>query len=148
LHLNVYLAGEIHSDWRAQLEAGAREEELPVEFSGPVTDHAVSDHVGVEVLGPEEDAFWRDHKAAKINAIRIKGSIERADLIVVKFGEQYRQWNAAFEAGYAHAKGKPLIVLHPPEFTHALKEVDAAAQAVAESTEQVVALLRHLTSAS
>jgi len=148
LHLNVYLAGEIHSDWRAQIEAGAREEELPVEFSGPVTDHAASDHVGVEVLGPEEDAFWRDHKAAKINAIRIKGSIERADLIVVKFGEQYRQWNAAFEAGYAHAKGKPLIVLHPPEFTHALKEVDAAAQAVAESTEQVVALLRHLTSAS
>lgn len=147
MQLTVYLSGEIHSDWRAQIQAGAQKENLPVEFTGPVTDHAASDHVGAEVLGPEEDAFWQDHKAAKINAIRVKGEIERADLVVVKFGEQYRQWNAAFEAGYAHAKGKPLIVLHPPEFTHALKEVDAAAQAVAESSEQVVALLRYLTSA-
>jgi YtoQ family protein len=57
--------------------------------------------------------------------------IEKADVVVVRFGEQYRQWNAAFDAGFAAALRKPLITLHPPEHDHSLKEVDRAAQAVA-----------------
>ena len=145
LDLLVYLAGEIHSDWRNDIINQAEVEGLPLEFLSPVTDHDASDDVGVAVLGPEENDFWKDHKGAGINAIRTRTALERCDVVVVKFGEKYRQWNAAFDAGYAVALGKQLIVIHPPEFTHALKEVDGAAQAVAETPAQVVEILKYVT---
>ncbi|MCG8454748.1 MAG: YtoQ family protein [Holophagales bacterium] len=141
---NVYLAGEIHSDWRERIETGARELRLPVDFSHPVTDHPASDDCGVEILGHEEQAFWKDHKGAQLNAIRTRTHIRDADVVVVRFGEKYKQWNAAFDAGQATALGKPLVVLHPPEHTHALKEIDAAALAVAREPEQVVRILRYV----
>ena len=144
MDLIVYLAGEIHSEWRDQIVRGAEEAGLPVEFLAPVTDHPASDEVGVAILGVEEKDFWKDHKGAQINAIRTRMAIERSDVVVVKFGEKYRQWNAAFDAGYAAALGKQLIVIHPPEFTHALKELDGAAQAVAETPEQVVKILEYV----
>ena len=143
--LHIYLAGEIHTDWRERIEAGAREAGLDVAFSAPVTDHAASDDCGVEILGAEPDKFWHDRKGAGLNAIRTRTLIEKADVVVVRFGEKYRQWNAAFDAGYAAALGKPLVVLHPPEHAHALKEVDAAANAVAETPEQVVRILAYVT---
>ena len=141
---NVYLAGEIHSDWRERIEAGASEAGLPVVFTAPVTDHPASDDCGVAILGAEDQGFWKDRKGAGINAIRTRTLIRDADLVVVRFGDKYKQWNAAFDAGQAAALGKPLVILHPPEHTHALKEVDAAAQAVAETPEQVVAILRYV----
>ncbi|TVR28796.1 MAG: YtoQ family protein [Balneolaceae bacterium] len=141
----VYLSGEIHSDWRDEIKKGVEEENLPVEITAPVTDHPASDNVGVDILGPEESDFWKDHKGGKINAIRTRTEIERADIVVVKFGEKYRQWNAAFDAGYASALGKKLIVMHSAEHTHALKEVDAAALAVAEKPGQVIEILRYVT---
>jgi len=143
--LIVYLAGEIHSDWRNEIIQGAEREGLPIEFLSPVTDHDASDEVGAAILGPEEKAFWKDHKGARINAIRTRTALEQADLVVVKFGEKYRQWNAAFDAGYAAALGTPIVVIHPPEFTHALKEIDGAAQAVAETSAQVVEILKYAT---
>jgi len=136
------LSGEIHSDWREQIMEGARN--LPISFSAPVTDHAASDRCGVEILGAEEDAFWQDRKGAQLNAIRARTALENADIVVVRFGEQYRQWNAAFDAGFAAALGKPLIILHPETFNHALKEVDAAALAVARMPEQVVRILEYV----
>jgi YtoQ family protein len=139
----IYLSGEIHTDWREEVAAGARAAGLPVTFSAPVTDHGASDDCGVAILGEEENGFWKDHKGAKVNAIRTRTLIERADLVVVRFGDKYKQWNAAFDAGFAAALGKPLIVMHAPELTHPLKEVDAAALAVAETPQQVVALLRY-----
>ena len=142
---NVYLSGEIHTDWRDRIERGAEAEGLPVEFTAPVTDHAASDDCGVSILGEESDAFWKDHKGAKVNAVRTRTLIADADVVVVRFGDQYKQWNAAFDAGYAAALGKPLVVLHPPEHTHALKEVNGAALATAEDPEQVVAILRYAT---
>jgi len=145
MELTVYLAGEIHSNWRDEILEGAEMEGLPIEFLSPVTDHDASDNVGVGILGSEENDFWKDHKGAKINAIRTRTAIEQADVVVVKFGEKYRQWNAAFDAGYAAALGTPIIVIHPPEFTHALKEIDGAAQAVAENSAQVVAILKYAT---
>ncbi|MBT4979062.1 MAG: YtoQ family protein [Gemmatimonadetes bacterium] len=138
----IYLSGEIHSDWRQRIENGA--DNLPVTFTAPVTDHAASDNCGVDILGPEENSFWKDHKGAQINAIRTRTLIRGADVIVVRFGDQYRQWNAAFDAGFAVACNKPLIVLHPAELQHALKEVDAAALAVANAPEQVVEILRYV----
>ncbi len=140
--LKVYLSGEIHTDWRDQIIDGS--EGLEVEFSSPVTDHAASDDCGVAILGAEADKFWHDNKGARINAIRTRKGIEEADVVVVRFGEKYRQWNAAFDAGYAAALGKSLIVLQMPEHDHALKEVDAAALAVAREPEQVVAILRYV----
>jgi YtoQ family protein len=141
---NVYLAGEIHSDWRERIEAGASAAELPVSFSAPVTDHPASDGAGTGTLGEERDSFWRDHKGAGVNAIRTQTHIREADLVVVRFGDKYRQWNAAFDAGFAAALGKPIVTVHDPELDHALKEVDRAAQATAREAEQVVDVLRYV----
>jgi YtoQ family protein len=141
MNLNVYLAGEIHTDWREQITAGAQD--LPITFSGPVTDHAASDDCGVAILGAEDQKFWHDHKGAKLNAIRTRKALNDADIVVVRFGEKYRQWNAAFDAGYAAALGKSIIVLHGADHQHALKEVDAAALAVAQTPAQVVDILRY-----
>lgn len=140
----VYLSGEIHTDWREQIEAGTKAAGLPVSFSAPVTNHEFSDDCGVAILGAEQSGFWKDHKGAKVNAIRTRTLIEQADIVVVRFGDKYKQWNAAFDAGFAAALGKPLVVMHAPDLTHPLKEVDAAALAVAETPEQVVALLRYV----
>ena len=140
----VYLSGEIHTDWRERIVEGAQEAGLDVEFSGPVTDHAASDDCGVAILGSEEQPFWKDHKGAGVNAIRTRTKLEQADVVVVRFGEQYRQWNAAFDAGMAAALGKALVTLHPEQHDHALKEVDRAALAVAREPEQVVDILRYV----
>ncbi len=142
MSLMVYLSGEIHTDWRDRIVEGAAG--LAVSFDGPVTDHAASDDCGVAILGLESSKYWHDHKGAKLNAIRTRRGIAAADVVVVRFGEKYRQWNAAFDAGYAAALGKSLIVLHDPEHSHALKEVDSAALAVAETPEQVVAILAYV----
>ena len=142
----VYLSGEIHTDWREQIEAGAAEAGLPIDFVGPVTDHASSDDCGVAILGDEPDGFWKDHKGAKVNAIRTRTLMERADVVVVRFGDKYKQWNAAFDAGYAAALGTPMITLHDPSLTHALKEVNGAAMATAETPDQVVRLLKYAIS--
>lgn len=144
MNLKVYLSGEIHTDWRQEIMTGAAD--LNVSFSSPVTDHAASDDCGVAIMGPEDQKFWHDHKGAKLNAMRTRKGIEDADVVVVRFGEKYKQWNAAFDAGYAAALGKSLIVLHGPDHQHALKEVDAAALAVAERPEQVVEMLRYILS--
>ncbi|WP_288938407.1 YtoQ family protein [uncultured Roseovarius sp.] len=140
--LNVYLSGEIHTDWRERIIDGAKG--LDVRFSGPVTDHAASDDCGVAILGTEDDKYWHDHKGAMVNAIRTRKGIAEADVVVVRFGDKYKQWNAAFDAGYASALGKSLIVLQPPEHDHALKEVNAAALAMAREPEQVVQILRYV----
>ena len=140
----VYLSGEIHTDWREVIQAGSTARGLPVRFFSPVTDHGASDDCGVAILGAEEKKFWHDRKGAGVNAIRTRTLIERADIVVVRFGTQYKQWNAAFDAGYAAALGKSLVILHPPEHQHALKEVDGAAQAVAETPEQVVEILDYV----
>src|SRR5262245_59546668 len=140
----VYLSGEIHSGWRGRIEAGVREAELAVELTAPVTDHAASDDAGVGTLGPEEVPFWRDHMGAGVNAIRTQSLIRAADVVVVRFGDKYRQWNAAFDAGFAAALGKPIVTLHDPEFDHALKEVDRAAQGTARDAGPVVDVLRYV----
>ena len=141
----VYLSGEIHTDWREVVAEASAARDLDIAFTAPVTDHAASDDCGVAILGEEPNKFWHDRKGAQLNAIRTRTLIEQADVVVVRFGEKYKQWNAAFDAGYAAALGTPLIVLHGPDHAHALKEVDAAALAVAERPEQVAAILDYVT---
>ena len=141
---NVYLSGEIHTDWREEIAEGTNAADLPVRFSAPVTHHEASDDCGVAILGEEPNKFWHDHKGAQMNAIRTRTLIGDADIVVVRFGEKYKQWNAAFDAGMASALGKALIVVHQDEHAHALKEVDAAALAVAKTSAQVVDILRYV----
>ena len=141
--LTVYLSGEIHTDWREKIRKGAAENGLDIAFTAPVTDHAASDAAG-DPLGTEADPFWRDHKSAKVNAIRTKTLIETADLVVVRFGDKYKQWNAAFDAGYCAALSKPYITLHAEDIVHPLKEVDAMALAWARTTDQVVDILKYV----
>lgn len=140
---NVYLSGEIHTDWRDQIKAGCRAQNLPVSFSSAVTDHESSDAAG-DLLGDEDKPFWRDHKSAKINAIRTKSLIENCDIAIVRFGDQYKQWNAAFDAGFCAALGTPYITLHDDKIIHPLKEVDASALAWATTPEQVVEILNYV----
>ena len=140
--LSLYLSGEIHTDWREQIISGCAD--MDVEFSTPVTDHAASDDCGVAILGEEIDKFWHDHKGAKINAIRTRKAISDADIVVVRFGEKYKQWNAAFDAGYAAALGKSLIIMHGADHQHALKEVDASALAVVETPQEIVEIFRYV----
>jgi len=140
----VYLSGEIHSDWRQRIESGVGEAGLPVELSAPVTDHGASDDAGVGTLGSEPESFWKDHMGAGVNSIRTQTLLRAADVVVVRFGDQYRQWNAAFDAGFATALAKPIVTLHDPELDHALKEVDRAAAGVARDADQVVDVLRYV----
>ena len=140
--LSIYLSGEIHTEWRDEIIAGSAG--LDVVFAGPVTDHAASDDCGVAIMGAEPDKFWHDNKGAKLNAIRTRHGIAAADIVVVRFGEKYKQWNAAFDAGYAAALGKSLIVMHRADHQHALKEVDAAALAVVQEPKQVIEILAYI----
>ena len=146
--LNVYLSGEIHSDWRQEIIDECKKEGLDINFSSPVTNHELSDNCGVDILGEEENNFWKDNKGANINSIRTKKSIEDSDVVIVKFGEKYKQWNAAFDAGYAAALNKSMIVIHNKDHQHALKEVDAAAAAVASDQTQAFRILKYILEGS
>ena len=142
--LNIYLAGEIHTNWREEIISLSSNKKLQLNFLSPVTNHDASDNCGVNILGNEQDQFWKDHKGAKINAIRTRKAILDCDIIIVKFGDKYKQWNAAFDAGFASAHNKSIIVIHSQEHQHALKEIDAAALAVVSENNQVVEILDYV----
>ena len=144
----VYLSGEIHTDWRDEIVLLSESLKLDVEFYSPVTDHQLSDDCGVKIMGGETEKFWHDMKGAGVNAIRTKTLIKNSDIVVVKFGEKYKQWNAAFDAGIASALDKPLIIIHQDEHQHALKEVDRAALAVVKTNEEVVKILNYVINSS
>ena len=141
---NVYLSGEIHTDWRNEIKKHAQKEKLNIKFTEPVTNHEYSDDCGVILTGPEEKKFWHDHKGANINAIRTRTYIEKSDIVVVRFGDKYKQWNAAFDAGYASALKKSIIIIHGDEHQHALKEVDAAALAVVNEPSKIIDILKYV----
>ncbi len=141
---NIYLSGEIHTEWRDEIKKEASKEKMNINFTEPVTNHEFSDDCGVVLTGPEDNKFWHDHKGAKINAIRTRNHIENADIVIVRFGDKYKQWNAAFDAGYAAALNKSIIIIHNEEHQHALKEVDAAAAAVASDQKQAVRILKYV----
>ncbi|WP_426137614.1 YtoQ family protein [Psychrobacter sp. TWR1-1-1] len=147
MNWNVYLSGEIHTDWRQKIMQGAKDQGLDITFTSAVTEHEASDAAG-DVLGKNDNGFWRDHKSSKVNAIRTKNMIQKCDIAIIRFGDKYKQWNAAFDAGYCAALGKTYITLHAEDIIHPLKEVDAAAMAWAQTPEQVVELLKYVVSDS
>ena len=139
----VYLSGEIHTNWRQEIKQSCEDLSLPIEFNEPVTNHELSDDCGSKIFGKEEDKFWHDHKSAKLNSIRIKSAIKESDIIIVRFGEKYKQWNTAFDAGYASGLSKPIIIIHQDEHQHALKEIDAVALAVTKNITEVIKVLQY-----
>jgi YtoQ family protein len=143
MELTVYLSGEIHTDWRDEIIEKCRKLKLPIDFLSPITNHELSDNIGIKISGKEDKKFWHDHKSAKINSIRTKNAIERSDIVIVRFGEKYKQWNAAFDAGYASAMSKNLIIIHSDENQHALKEIDSVAQAVVKNVDEVIKILNY-----
>ena len=147
MNWTVYLSGEIHSEWRQKIMQGAKAHGLAITFTSAVTEHEASDAAG-DVLGENDNGFWRDHQSSKVNAIRTKNMMQKCDIAIIRFGDKYKQWNAAFDAGYCAALGKPYITLHAEDIIHPLKEVDAAAMAWAQTPEQVVELLKYVTSDS
>lgn len=142
----IFLSGEIHTDWREQIMHGSQSLNLPVVFTSAVTDHDSSDAAG-DTLGVPSESFWRDHQSSRVNAIRIKTLIDDCDLAIIRFGDKYKQWNAAFDAGFCAALDKPYITLHAEDIVHPLKEVDGAAMAWAKTPQQVVELIQYVTSA-
>ena len=144
-NLNVFLSGEIHTNWREEIINHSKNHNLPVNFFTPETNHSNSDDCGVSILGPENDKFWHDYKGASINSINNNIFIKKSDIVIIKFGEKYKQWNAAFDAGYAIGINKNIITLHAKDLDHALKEVDAAAKAVCRSNEEVIKILKYIT---
>ena len=146
MEITVYLSGEIHTEWRNEIINKSNELNLPIEFLSPNTNHEHSDDVGVKILGKEDKKFWHDHKSAKINSIRTKNAIDRSDIVIVRFGEKYKQWNAAFDAGYASAMSKSLIIIHSDENQHALKEIDSVAHAVVKNVDEVIKILNYTCS--
>lgn len=147
MNWTVYLSGEIHTDWRQKIMQGAKEYNLPITFTSAVTEHEASDAAG-DVLRENDNPFWRDHQSSKVNSIRTKNLIQKCDIAIIRFGDKYKQWNAAFDAGACAALGKPYITLHADDIIHPLKEVDAAAMAWAQTPEQVVELLKYTVSDS
>ena len=144
-NLNVFLSGEIHTDWREEIIDQSKNQNLTINFFSPETNHANSDDCGVSILGPENDKFWHDYKGASINSIKNSICIKKSDIVIIKFGEKYKQWNAAFDAGYAIGLNKNIITLHAKDLDHALKEVDAAAKAVCRSNEEVIKILKYIS---
>ena len=144
MQLTVYLSGEIHTDWREVIIKKTEEMGLDIQFQYPILNHKLSDDCGVKLLGPEDKKFWHDHKGAKLNALRTHNAIKKSDIVVVRFGEKYKQWNAAFDAGFAIASGIPLIVIHEDEHQHALKEVDALALIVLTDPQKVAKALNYV----
>ncbi|MCP4186500.1 MAG: YtoQ family protein [Gammaproteobacteria bacterium] len=142
---SIYLSGEIHTDWREQIEQGAKAHGLPVNFTSAITDHDASDAAG-DMLQPDSEGYWRDHKSSCVNGIRTRTLVEKCDIAIIRFGDQYKQWNAAFDAGYCAALGKPYVTLHDENIIHPLKEVDASAMAWAQTPDQVVEILKYVTS--
>ena len=145
MKLEVYLSGEIHTDWREKIIQGCQESNLDITFTSANTDHESSDASG-DVLGAQEKQFWRDHQSAKVNALKIKTLIQRCDIAIIRFGDKYKQWNAAFDAGYCSATNTPYITLHSEDIVHPLKEVDASAQAWATNVEQIITILKYTSS--
>lgn len=141
---SVYLSGEIHTDWRERIMQASQQSGLPLQFYSAITNHEASDAAG-DILGQAEAGFWRDHQSSKVNSIRTRTQIQQCDVAVIRFGSQYKQWNAAFDAGYCAALGKPYITLHDADIIHPLKEVDAAAMGWAQTPEQVVEILRYVS---
>lgn len=141
----VYLAGQIHDNWREELIAEVEGRGLDFEFVSPQTEHDLSDDIGEKILGEQPGEYYRDEAASAINNFRTTVLMEKADIVIALFGDEYRQWNTAMDATTAISKDKPLIIIRPEELIHALKELSNKANVTVETIKQAVDVLDYIT---
>lgn len=140
----VYAAGEIHSEWRDELRGYLEAVNVEAEIIGPQEQHDRSDSVGEDILGAQPNARYRDLIGARVNILRTRVLMQRADLCVAFFGPKYKQWNTAADAGSAVAAGLPLILVRADEHVHALKELDALATLTVDTLQQAAQAIAYI----
>ncbi|WP_078545026.1 YtoQ family protein [Litchfieldia alkalitelluris] len=144
MNLTIYLAGEIHSNWREEVKVLSNNLSLPVTFVGPMEDHDRSDNIGEEILGTMPNPIFKDSAASDMNNFRTKVLLNKADIVIALFGEKYKQWNTAMDASTAIALDKPLIIIRPEKLHHPLKELSNKANVTVETIEQAVHVLSYV----
>ncbi|WLR45984.1 YtoQ family protein [Halobacillus litoralis] len=144
MELTVYLAGQIHDDWRNEIRKKAEKEKLPIHFVSPQENHALSDDIGEKILGEQPNKVYRDDAASSINNFRTRVLLQKSDAVIAYFGESYKQWNTAMDAGAALQAGKPLILVRPESLVHPLKELSNQADVTVETLEQALDVLSYL----
>ncbi|MBM7606142.1 YtoQ family protein [Metabacillus crassostreae] len=140
----VYLAGEIHSNWRDQIKQEASSKQLPFHFVGPMENHDLSDSIGENILGKQPNSIIKDDMASGINNFRTSVLMNKADIVIALFGKEYKQWNTAMDASTAISLNKPLIIIRPEQLHHPLKELSNKANVTVENVEQALAVLSYL----
>ncbi|HET7579890.1 MAG TPA: YtoQ family protein [Bacillales bacterium] len=144
MELTVYLAGQIHDDWRDQIKAEAKQKDLPLHFVGPMENHDRSDKIGEEILGTQPGKVFKDEAASAVNNLRTQVLLGKSDVVIALFGEKYKQWNTAMDASAAITLGKPLILVRPESLHHPLKEIANKAQLVVELPKQALQALSYI----
>ncbi|GEN51760.1 YtoQ family protein [Halobacillus faecis] len=144
MELTIYLAGQIHDDWRNEIRKKAEKEKLPINFVSPQENHALSDDIGEKILGEQPSKVYRDDAASSINNFRTRVLLQKSDAVIAYFGESYKQWNTAMDAGAAIQAGKPLILVRPESLIHPLKELSNQADVTVETLDQALEVLTYL----
>ncbi|TCT19914.1 YtoQ family protein [Melghiribacillus thermohalophilus] len=144
MEFTVYLAGQIHDNWREELKRKAKDKGLPLNFVGPQENHDQSDSIGEDILGKQPNQLYRDDTASSINNLRTQLLMEKSDLVIALFGDQYRQWNTAMDAGMAIAYQKPLIIIRPESLIHPLKELSNRANVTVETVDQALDAIAYI----
>lgn len=144
MELTVYLAGQIHDDWRDQVKEKASKKNLPLTFVGPQTNHDRSDNVGEDIIGDQPGKYYKDDAASSINNFRTQVLMQKSDVVIALFGEQYKQWNTAMDASTAITLNKPTIIIRPESLIHPLKELSNKASVTVETVEQALDILAYI----
>lgn len=144
MKLTVYLAGQIHDNWREDLKAEAQKRDLPLAFVGPQTDHDRSDQIGEAILGKQHGDYYRDDAASAVNNFRTEVLMHKADVVIGLFGEQYKQWNTAMDVSTAVTLNKPTIIIRPDSLIHPLKELSNKVNVTVETIEQALDVLAYI----
>ena len=144
MELTVYLAGQIHDDWRDEVTQKAKERNLPLTFVAPQTNHDRSDDIGEEILGKQPSNLYKDDAASDINNFRTQVLMQKADIVIALFGEKYRQWNTAMDVSTAIAMNKPTIIIRPESLIHPLKELSNKANVTVEIVDQAIDIIGYI----
>ena len=144
MELTIYLAGQIHDDWRDEVAQKAKERNLPLTFVAPQTNHDCSDDIGEEILGKQPSNLYKDDAASDINNFRTQVLMKKADIVIALFGEKYRQWNTAMDVSTAIAMNKPTIIIRPESLIHPLKELSNKANVTVETVDQAIDVIGYI----
>lgn len=144
MELTVYLAGQIHDNWRETLKSKAQEKNLPLTFVAPQTNHERSDNIGEDILGEQPGKVYKDDAASSVNNLRTQVLMQKSDVVIALFGEKYKQWNTAMDASAAITMNKPTIIVRPESLIHPLKELSNKANITVETIDQALDVLAYI----